>query len=98
MDTEDLNPAHIARQQFDNALPFLGGFKDSPGMAEWLFQPERVVKVKLPVRMDDGRVEVFHGYRVLHSTARGPGKGGIRFFPDVDEDEIIALATWMTWK
>lgn len=96
--TEDLNPAHVARLQYDAALPFLGGFKDSPGMAEWLFQPERVVEVTLPVRMDDGRVEVFHGYRVLHSSARGPGKGGIRFFPEVDEDEVIALATWMTWK
>ena len=95
---EDLNPAHIARLQYEMALPFLGGLRETPGMAEWLFQPERVVKVTLPVRMDDGRVEVFHGYRVLHSSARGPGKGGIRFFPEVDEDEVIALATWMTWK
>ncbi len=95
---EDLNPAHIARLQYEMALPYLGGLEETPGMAEWLLQPERVVKVTLPVRMDDGRVEVFHGYRVLHSSARGPGKGGIRFFPDVDEDEVIALATWMTWK
>lgn len=96
--SEDLNPAHIARMQYEMALPFLGGLRETPGMAEWLFQPERVVKVKLPVRMDDGSVEVFQGYRVKHSSARGPGKGGIRFFPEVDEDEVIALATWMTWK
>ena len=48
--------------------------------------------------MDNGQLEVFTGYRVLHSTVRGPGKGGIRFAPDVSLDEVRALATWMTWK
>ncbi|OFW52398.1 MAG: hypothetical protein A2V75_10635 [Actinobacteria bacterium RBG_16_70_17] len=95
---ENLNPHHIARQQFDSALPYLEDITDLKGMSEWLFEPERIVKLTLPVVMDDGGVRVFRGYRVLHNTARGPGKGGIRFLPDVNEDEVKALATWMTWK
>ena len=95
---EDLNPNHIARQQFDAALAYLPELTESPGMADWLFEPERIVKVTLPVRLNDGCVHVFHGYRVLHSTLRGPGKGGIRFHPDVDEEEVMALAAWMTLK
>ncbi|MFH1330791.1 MAG: Glu/Leu/Phe/Val dehydrogenase [Actinomycetota bacterium] len=95
---EDLNPHHIARAQFERAIPFVESIDDWEGISEWLFEPERVVKLSLPVVMDNGRVHVFHGYRVLHNTARGPGKGGIRFYPTVDEDEVKALATWMTWK
>ena len=95
---EDLNPHHIAHAQFERAIPYVESVEGWEGIAEWLFEPERVVKLTLPVVMDDGRVRVFHGYRVLHNTARGPGKGGIRFFPTVDEDEVKALATWMTWK
>jgi len=95
---EDLNPHHIARSQFESALPYAEDLSDWHGMSEWLFDPERVVKLTLPVVMDDGHVHVFRGYRVLHNTARGPGKGGIRFYPTVDEDEVSALATWMTWK
>jgi glutamate dehydrogenase/leucine dehydrogenase len=60
--------------------------------------PERILEVSLPVRMDDGRIQRFEGYRVQHSTARGPGKGGIRYHPGVTLDEVKALATWMTWK
>jgi glutamate dehydrogenase (NAD(P)+) len=67
-------------------------------MAELLFEPERTIKVTLPVVLDDGFVHNFKGYRVLHDNVRGPGKGGFRFHPDVDENEIKALATWMTWK
>ena len=63
-----------------------------------LFEPEKIIKVTLPVVLDDGFVHNFLGYRVLHDDVRGPGKGGIRFHPDVDESEIKALATWMTWK
>lgn len=96
--TEDLNPHHIARAQFDAALPYAEDLSDWQGMSEWLFDPERVVKLTLPVVMDDGHVRVFRGYRVLHNTARGPGKGGIRYYPTVDEAEVSALATWMTWK
>ncbi len=95
---EDLNPYHIARLQFDRAIPFLPELRQSPGLVDVLFTPERMVEVAVPVRMNDGRVHVFKGYRVMHDNARGPGKGGIRFHPDVSEDEVKALATWMTWK
>jgi glutamate dehydrogenase/leucine dehydrogenase len=67
-------------------------------MAELLFEPERTIKVTLPVILDDGFVHNFRGYRVLHDNVRGPGKGGIRFHPNVSENEVKALATWMTWK
>jgi glutamate dehydrogenase/leucine dehydrogenase len=60
--------------------------------------PERVLIVSVPVRMDNGRIRSFTGYRVQHSTSRGPAKGGIRFHPEVTLDEVKALATWMTWK
>ena len=60
--------------------------------------PERVLTVTVPVRMDDGHIRRFEAYRVQHSTARGPAKGGIRFHPQVTLDEVKALATWMTWK
>jgi len=96
--TEDLNPHHVARRQFDLATPFIGDLDGWRGMAEWLFQPEQILSVTLPVEMDDGFVRTFHGYRVIHNTVRGPGKGGIRFHPSVDADEVNALATWMTWK
>ncbi|MFI5253615.1 MAG: Glu/Leu/Phe/Val dehydrogenase [Bacteroidota bacterium] len=60
--------------------------------------PERCLTVSIPVRMEDGRIEHFEGYRVQHNTARGPAKGGIRYHPNVSVDEIKALACWMTWK
>ena len=60
--------------------------------------PNREIIVHIPVMMDDGRLEVFTGYRVQHSIARGPAKGGIRYSPDVTLDEVRALASWMTWK
>jgi glutamate dehydrogenase/leucine dehydrogenase len=97
-ESEDLNPHHIARHQYEEAAPYVDDLAGWKGVSEWLFEPERVVKVTLPVVMDDGQVHVFRGYRVLHNTARGPGKGGIRFYPTVDEDEVKALASWMTWK
>jgi glutamate dehydrogenase/leucine dehydrogenase len=65
---------------------------------EMIKYPERVLTVTVPVRMDDGRIHRFEGYRVQHSTVRGPGKGGIRYHPQVTLDEVKALATWMTWK
>jgi glutamate dehydrogenase (NAD(P)+) len=95
---EDLNPHHVAHHQFMEAVPFADDLHGWRGVSEWLFEPERIISVALPVVMDDGFVHTFHGYRVLHNTARGPGKGGIRFHPQVDEDEVKALATWMTWK
>ena len=68
------------------------------GLWRVLRQPNREIIVHIPVNMDNGQLEVFTGYRVQHSIARGPGKGGIRFGPDVTLDEVRALASWMTWK
>lgn len=96
--TEDLDLSHIARRQFDRAVPFVHPLEGWRGMAELLFEPERTIKVTLPVVLDDGFVHNFQGYRVLHDNVRGPGKGGIRFHPEVSENEVKALATWMTWK
>jgi glutamate dehydrogenase (NAD(P)+) len=69
-----------------------------PGVHEVLKHPRRALQVSLPVRMDEGTVKVFTGYRVHHSTSRGPSKGGIRYHPAVTLDEVKALAMWMTWK
>ncbi|HTO92180.1 MAG TPA: Glu/Leu/Phe/Val dehydrogenase, partial [Candidatus Sulfotelmatobacter sp.] len=69
-----------------------------PGTRKVLSMPKRELAVSIPVRMDDGRIEVFRGYRVQHNIARGPAKGGIRYHPDVTRDEVRALASWMTWK
>lgn len=83
------------RYFFDRAADRLGL---EPGMRALFLEPWRELRVALPVRMDDGRVEVFIGYRVQHSAARGPYKGGIRYHPLADEDEVRALASLMTWK
>jgi glutamate dehydrogenase (NAD(P)+) len=95
---EDLNLHHIVKQQFDRAVPFAEDLNGWRGIAEWLFEPEHILEVTMPVRLDDGFVHMFRGYRVLHSSIRGPGKGGIRFHPDAGVDEVKALATWMSWK
>jgi glutamate dehydrogenase (NAD(P)+) len=92
---EDLNPFRIAQIQFDMAAEFL---KLDPGLRQILRTPKRVMEVSIPTKMDNGQVKVLTGYRVQHNVARGPGKGGIRFHPNVTVDEIKALATWMTWK
>jgi glutamate dehydrogenase (NAD(P)+) len=93
--TEDLNPFAIAQHYFEQAADRL---KIDPGMRAVLRTPKRCLTVSIPVRMDDGHYEVFIGHRVAHNMARGPAKGGIRFHPDVDLDEVKALASWMTWK
>src|SRR5262249_16186479 len=93
---EDLNPSHIAAQQFDRAAAHLKPAK--PGLIEFLKRPARTVIVEFPVELADGSVQIFTGYRVLHSHVRGPGKGGIRYHPDVTLDEVRALAAWMNWK
>src|SRR2546422_6615244 len=92
---EDLNPFSIAMRQFDIAAEHL---KLDPGMREILVHPKRQLIVSIPTRMDDGTYHVFEGYRVQHSIARGPAKGGIRYHPQVTLDEVKALASWMTWK
>ena len=98
MTEESLNIHTIARAQYDQALAYIEDIEAWNGFADWLISPERIVSVTLPVVMDSGAVRTFRGYRVLHNSVRGPGKGGIRFHPSVDEDEVMALATWMTWK
>jgi glutamate dehydrogenase (NAD(P)+) len=95
---EDLNLHRMAERQFTEAVHYADHLEGWRGVSQWLFQPERIVEVTMPVVMDDGFVHTFKGYRILHNTARGPGKGGIRFHPTVDADEVKALATWMTWK
>jgi glutamate dehydrogenase (NAD(P)+) len=84
-----------AREQFDAAADHLGL---EPGIRAVLAVAQREWTVRFPVTRDDGSVEVFTGYRVQHNVARGPAKGGIRFHPDTDLDEVRALAMWMTWK
>jgi glutamate dehydrogenase (NAD(P)+) len=93
---EDLNPFHIAAQQFDRAVVYLPGLKR--GLIDFLKRPARTVILEFPVELEDGSVRTFTGYRVLHSHVRGPGKGGIRYHPAVSLDEVRALASWMTWK
>src|SRR4026208_396589 len=68
------------------------------GICKVLKSAAKEITVHIPVQLDDGRIEVFTGYRVQHSIARGPGKSGIRYAPDVNLDEVRALAAWMTWK
>jgi glutamate dehydrogenase (NAD(P)+) len=92
---EELNPFKIATQQFDLAADVLE-LDDSTRQV--LKKAKRQLIVSIPVKMDDGRVSVFEGYRVQHNIARGPAKGGIRFHPQVTLDEVKALAAWMTWK
>ena len=92
---QELNPLAAAEARFDEAAKRLGL---DDGLWKVLRTPARELIVHIPVLLDDGRLEVFTGYRVQHSIARGPAKGGIRFAPDVTLDEIRALAAWMTWK
>jgi glutamate dehydrogenase (NAD(P)+) len=82
-------------QRFDVAADQLGL---DPGLRDVLRTPDREMTVAIPVQMDDGRLRIFTGYRVQHNFSRGPCKGGIRFAPDVNLDEVRALAAWMTWK
>jgi len=89
------NPWLAAAARFEEAAKRL---KLDDGMRKVLGTPARELTVHIPVQLDDGRLEVFTGYRVQHSIARGPAKGGIRFAPDVTLDEVRALASWMTWK
>ena len=89
------NPYTLALENFDSAADVLELSQDIRQMIKY---PERILTVTLPVRMDNGHIRRFEGYRVQHSTARGPAKGGIRYHPGVTLDEVKALATWMTWK
>jgi glutamate dehydrogenase/leucine dehydrogenase len=89
------NAYDVALENFDAAADVLGLSNDTREMIKY---PERILTVTVPVRMDNGHIRRFEGYRVQHSMVRGPAKGGIRFHPQVTLDEVKALATWMTWK
>ena len=93
--TPTINAWEVAQSQFDLAADRLDL---SPGLRKVLRQPKRSLTVHFPVKMDDGSVEVFTGYRVQHNLSRGPAKGGVRYHQDVTLDEVMALAMWMTWK
>src|SRR5437763_13860671 len=89
------NPFESMMERFDRAAQLLDL---NPDLYAVMRVPNRELKVYIPVRLDSGRLEVFEGYRVQHNFARGPAKGGIRYSPDVNIDEVRALAAWMTWK
>ncbi|HUL38519.1 MAG TPA: Glu/Leu/Phe/Val dehydrogenase [Thermodesulfobacteriota bacterium] len=92
---EKMNSFEMARKQVDIAAKHLNL---DPGSVDKLKNTKRELIVHFPIQMDDGSVKIFTGYRVQHNVARGPAKGGIRYHPDVDLDEVRALAMWMTWK
>ncbi len=91
----ETNPFLIAQQQLDEAVEILELDEATHQMLRW---PMRELKFVFPVRMDDGHVQVFHGFRVQYNDARGPAKGGLRFHPQETIDTVRALAAWMTWK
>ena len=83
------------KKQIDKALKFM---EIDENVKQILFSPERILEVSIPVKMDNGKIKVFKGFRVQYNSARGPTKGGIRFHQDVNLDEVKSLASWMTWK
>ena len=89
------NPFEAMMARFDYAAELL---RLDPGIYRVLRMPEKQIIVSVPIQRDDGEIDVFTGYRVIHNTSRGPGKGGIRFDLRVNLDEVKALAAWMTWK
>jgi glutamate dehydrogenase (NAD(P)+) len=91
----ELNPFKIAQRQLDAAAATLGLDEATHQLLRW---PQRELQVTIPVRMDDGKVRIFHGYRVQYNGARGPTKGGLRWHPDETIDTVRALSAWMTWK
>ena len=95
MSKEELNPFKIAQSQFDTAAELVNMDRAARAMMR---EPMRVLEVQVPVKMDNGEVRVFKGFRVQHNDARGPTKGGIRFHPEETLDTVKALAMWMTWK
>ncbi len=93
---EDLNPLHLTHAQFQRAVVYLDDIKK--GLIGFLMAPKRSISVCFPIQMDDGSVRIFTGYRVLHNRVLGPGKGGVRYHPDIDQTDVSALAELMTWK
>ncbi|MFC2103127.1 Glu/Leu/Phe/Val dehydrogenase [Bacteroidota bacterium] len=95
MNNKAYNPFTSAQEQFDKTAELL---ELDQGTRDFLRTPMREYHFSIPVRMDDGKVKVFRGYRVQHNTARGPAKGGVRFHPQETIDTVRALSMWMTWK
>jgi glutamate dehydrogenase len=95
MAKESLNPLESAQKQVKAACDALGL---EPAVYEILKEPQRMIEISIPVKMDDGTTKVFKGYRAVHNDAIGPGKGGVRFHPGVNPDEVKALSVWMTFK
>ncbi|MFY9613112.1 MAG: Glu/Leu/Phe/Val dehydrogenase [Tissierellaceae bacterium] len=95
MSKEYTSPLKSAQKQIKLACEQL---ELDPAVYDLLKEPQRVIEISIPVRMDDGSTKVFKGYRAVHNDAIGPGKGGIRFHPDVDLEEVKALSIWMTFK
>lgn len=93
--SDEKNPFEAMSERFDRAARLLGLDEDLYAVMR---VPSRELKVYIPVRMDTGHIQVFEGFRVQHNFARGPAKGGIRYAPDVNLDEVKALSAWMTWK
>ncbi|MEM2979593.1 MAG: Glu/Leu/Phe/Val dehydrogenase, partial [Methanomassiliicoccales archaeon] len=92
---EVTNPYQMATEQIENVGRLL---RLEEGMIEFLKKPQRELTVRFPVKMDNGEIKIFTGFRVQHNFARGPCKGGIRYHPNVTLDEVRALSIWMTWK
>jgi glutamate dehydrogenase (NAD(P)+) len=92
---ESMNAFAMAQEQFDHVANLLGLDQQVREMLRW---PMREYHLRLPIRMDDGSIRVFQGFRVQHNDARGPNKGGLRFHPAETIDTVRALAMWMTWK
>lgn len=90
-----INPFEVALTQLDEVSNMIGLDK---GLHQFLAQPKRVLTISIPVKMDDGTIKVFTGFRSQHNDALGPFKGGIRYHPQVTIEEVKALSMWMTWK
>jgi len=93
---ENLEPVYISEQQFNRAACHVRGLRK--GLVDFLKKPKRVSMVNFPIELDNGDVESFQGYRVVHNRVFGPGKGGVRYHPDVTMEEVVSLAKLMTWK
>ncbi|MGC8701011.1 MAG: Glu/Leu/Phe/Val family dehydrogenase, partial [Thermoplasmata archaeon] len=93
--SEELNPFKIAQEQLDKAAKIMNL---DPTVHQFLREPMRILEVTIPVKMDDGSVKIFKGFRVQYNDARGPTKGGIRYHPQETLDTVKALSAWMTWK
>ena len=93
--SEEINPFELAQKQFDHVADMLDLDEDVRAYLRW---PKKEFKVRIPVRMDNGELKIFDGYRVQHNDALGPNKGGLRFFEGETFDTVRALSTWMTWK